>query len=112
MSRRVRRRYLALRIVSEQPVRKGDLRGVVWDAVLRLYGEHGASHVDLALIEYDPERKYAIMRCSHKSVEMVRASIASVTEINGKPAAIHVVGISGTLRSLRKKFSYPPCTSL
>jgi len=34
---------------------------------------------------------------------MVKASIASITEINGKPVAIHIVGVSGTLKALRKK---------
>jgi len=75
----------------------------VWSAVLQLYGEYGASQVNLIPIEVDPERNYAILRCSHKALEMVRASLASITEINAKPVAIHVVGVSGTLKSLRKK---------
>ena len=108
MPRRVKRRYLALKVTSEQPIRERDLGGVVWDAVLRLFGEYGASRVDLTLIEYDPERKYAIMRCSHRSVEMLRASIAAVTDIDGKPAAIHIIGVSGTLRSLRRNLRSLP----
>ena len=100
----MRRRYLVLRIMSEQTFNDWSLMNVIWDAVYQFFGEYGASHVKLTLIEYDAKKKWAILRCSHKALEMVRASIASITEINGTEVAIHVVGVSGTLKSLRKKF--------
>ncbi len=101
----MRRRYLALQIVSEEPVPRRDLTDAVWDSVLRLFGEHGASQADLNLIEHNPERNRAVLRCPHNALNMVRASLASVTKINEKPAAIHVVAVSGTLKSLRERFS-------
>ena len=103
LSRRPRRRYLHLAVESEQLINEEDITNSIWSAVLRLFGEHGASHVNLTLIEYNPERNYAIVRCLHKTLGMVRASIASIIEINGKPSAIHVVAVSGTLNALRKK---------
>jgi ribonuclease P/MRP protein subunit POP5 len=99
----VRWRYLALRVVSEQPVNGREVMDAVWNAVLRLFGEYGASQANLSLIEFNLQKNYAVTRCSHTALEMVRASIASITEINEKPAVIHVVGVSGTLRALRKK---------
>ena len=103
MTRRVKRRYLALKVVSEQPVNGGNVIDAVWKAVLQLFGEYGASQIGLSLIECNSQRNYAIVRCSHTTVEMVRASIASITEINEKTAAVHVLGVSGTLRAIRKK---------
>jgi len=103
MSKRVRRRYLTLKVVSEQPVNERDVMDAVWNAVLKLFGEYGASQANLNLMEADPQRNFAVVRCSHTALEMVRASIASITEINGKPAVIRVIGVSGTLRALRKK---------
>jgi len=102
--RRVRQRYLALKIICEQFIDREDLIRVLWDAILQLFGEYGASQVNLSLVEYEPEGNYAVLRCSQKALEMVRASIASITEINAEPVAIHVIGVSGTLKSLRKKF--------
>lgn len=90
--------------MSEQVFNEKSLMNAFWDALRQLFGEYGASQVNLALIEYNPSRNYAIMRCSHKALEMVRASIAAITEIDKKTAAIHVMGVSGTLKSLRKKF--------
>ena len=103
MPKQMRRRYLALKIVSEQPINERDVMDAVWNAVLKLFGEYGASQANLSLIEYDPQRNFVVVRCSHAVLERVRASIASVTEINGKPAVIHVIGVSGTLRALYKK---------
>jgi len=77
----------------------------VWTAIFQLFGEHGASQANLTPIDYNPQKGYAIVRCSHKALETVRASIASITEINEKPATVHVLGVSGTLRALRKKHS-------
>ena len=103
MSRRMRRRYLHLKIVSEQIVNEKDVIDAIWSSILKLFGEYGASQANLALIECDPQKSYAVVRCLHKALEMVKASIASITEINGKPAAVHIVGVSGTLKALHKK---------
>lgn len=103
MPKQVRRRYLALKVVSEQPVNERDVMDAVWNVVLNLFGEYGASQANLSLMKYDSQRNFAVVRCSHTALERVRASIASITEIDGKPAVVHVIGISGTLRSLRKK---------
>lgn len=89
--------------MSEQLLNEKDVIHTIWSAILKLFGEYGASQVNLALIEHDPQKSYAVVRCLHKALEIVKASIASITEINGKPAAIHIVGVSGTLKALRKK---------
>jgi len=99
----VRRRYLAVKLVSEQPISREDLMDTIWDAIIQLFGEYGASQTDLSLIQYQPEKNCAIVRCSHKALEVVKASIASITEISGKPAAIHIQMISGTLKALLEK---------
>jgi RNase P/RNase MRP subunit POP5 len=75
----------------------------VWGAVLKLYGEHGASCAGLSLIDYDVERRFAVIRTAHTAVDMVRTALASMTRIGDKRVAVHVVRVSGTIRSLYKK---------
>jgi ribonuclease P/MRP protein subunit POP5 len=99
----MRKRYLAFRVASEQSVRKRDVADAVWKAILQLFGEYGASQTHLTLVEYDQEKSLGIIRCSHRTVEMVRAAVASVTEIKEKPVTLHVLGVSGTLKALRRK---------
>ena len=105
MLKKVRRRYLALKIDSEETFGSRDFIGAVWDAVSRLYGEYGASQTGLALIDYDAEKKFAIIRTVHTTVDKVRAALASITRIGDKPVAIHVLKISGTIKALHKKIN-------
>ena len=102
MIRRVKQRYLALKIESVESFGDEDIKDAVWNAVTQLFGEYGASKAGLFLVQYDRQRKEAVLRCSHKALEMVHASIVSVTNIRDKPVAMHVLRISGTLRALKK----------
>jgi RNase P/RNase MRP subunit POP5 len=75
----------------------------VWSAVAKLYGEYGASLTSLALINYDVEKKTAVIRTSLTTVNLVRASLASITSVAGRESAMHVLAVSGTIKALRKK---------
>lgn len=103
MTKRMKRRYLALQVVGEQSINERDFMAAIWKAFLQLFGEYGASQARLRLIEYNSQKKYAIVRCLNEALEMVRASIASITEINDKRTVILVLRVSGTLKALRKK---------
>ena len=69
----------------------------------KLYGEVGASQAGLSLVDYDEERKTAVLRVWLVAMQQVRASLASITCLVGKDSAVHVLAISGTLKSLREK---------
>jgi RNase P/RNase MRP subunit POP5 len=99
----VKHRYLGVEIDSEDAVSSGDFIDAVWKAILKLYGEYGASRTGLSLIDFNSERKLGTIRTSQTAVEMVRAALASVVKIGDKPAAIHVLTVSGTIRALHKK---------
>jgi ribonuclease P/MRP protein subunit POP5 len=101
--KREKRRYLALEAMSEQPLNGQAVLDVVQASVHRLFGEYGASKANLKLIKNRTEERQIVVCCSHKALEQVRAAIASTTVINGKAGAIHVLGISGTLKALSKK---------
>ncbi|MCW4014782.1 MAG: Rpp14/Pop5 family protein [Candidatus Bathyarchaeota archaeon] len=103
MIKREKRRYLALKAVSEQALGKEAVLDAIQSSVCRLFGEYGASKTKIKLIKEVPEKSHLVIRCSHLMLQEVRASIASTVEINGKPAVIHVVGVSGTLKALAKK---------
>jgi len=101
--KRVRRRYLALEIDSEAVFSSTDFMDAVYGAVLKLYGEYGASQTGLVLIGYEMEQRFAVLRVAHVAVEMVRAALATITRIGDKPVAVHVLAVSGTLKALRTK---------
>jgi len=101
--KRMRRRYLGLKIDCDEMLGSREFMSAVWDAVLRLYGEYGASRAALALIDYDAAKKLVILRTSHTTVGMVRAALASITKVHDRPVAVHVLAVSGTIRALSEK---------
>ncbi len=105
MLKRVKRRYIALQIESEGMFSSQEFMGAVWNAVLKLYGEYGASRTGLTLISYDVEKGFAVIRTVHTAVEMVQAALASITKLQDKTAAVHVLTVSGTIRTLYKKIN-------
>ncbi len=98
----VRRRYFALKF-EPCGLSSDEFMDLVWGAVLRLFGEVGASVAGLSLVEFDGEDGFAVLRVGHTGLEMVRAALASVTHVGDKPLAVHVLRVSGTLKSLREK---------
>jgi len=99
----IRRRYLALEIDAEEMFDSKEFMDAVWSAVSKLYGEYGASRAGLALIDYDMEKRFAVIRTTHTTLEMARTALASITKIGNKPAAIHILTVSGTIKALYKK---------
>jgi RNase P/RNase MRP subunit POP5 len=84
-------------------VSQKDLMDAVWGAVTKLYGECGASLASLSLVDYDVEKRYAVIRVSLVSLNMVRASLASITSMASRDAAVHVLAVSGTIKSLHER---------
>jgi len=99
----LRRRYIAVKIDVKQNIEGKELINAVSNSLLSLFGEYGASLAELTLIEHDPDANYAIFRCNHKALEMAKASIIAVREINRKKAATQIIYVSGTIKALKKK---------
>ena len=94
---------MALQLETEGVPSEKEFMDAVWGAVARLYGEVGASMTSLALINLDMERKVVVIRTSLATLDSVRASLASLTSVAGKEAALHVLGVSGTIKALREQ---------
>ncbi|MCW3996196.1 MAG: Rpp14/Pop5 family protein [Candidatus Bathyarchaeota archaeon] len=98
--KRMKRRYLALHLECEGIPTERDLMDTIWMAITRLFGEVGASLTGLALITFNIERKEVVIRTSLASLPMVRASLPTITNISGQQASLHVLAVSGTIKSL------------
>jgi RNase P/RNase MRP subunit POP5 len=48
------------------------------------------------------DRRVVVVRTSLVMLGAVRASIASVVSVAGVDCAVHVLGVSGTIKALRK----------
>lgn len=100
--KRQKRRYLLLRIDSDSKPSQQDLIEAIWGSITKLYGECGASATNLSVINYNEENKRALIRVSLNALQSIRASLALITRIGDKDAAIHLISVSGTMKSLEK----------
>ncbi len=103
MLKKTKRRYLALNIDSEGNFEPRQFMDTVWNAISKLYGEHGASQSGLTMIEFEAKNNFAVLRVTNTASPMIRAALASITRIADRPAAVHVLFTSGTLKALRNK---------
>jgi RNase P/RNase MRP subunit POP5 len=101
--KREKRRYLALQVITDFPINKRIILENIQISISKLFGEYGNSKANIKLIKYFPEKKQIIIRCSHFMLIKVRAAIASILAFDNKPAVVHVIDISGTLKALTKK---------
>ncbi|HID91083.1 TPA: hypothetical protein EYP44_03885 [Candidatus Bathyarchaeota archaeon] len=104
-SLRRRKRYLLIDVISDTPVPKHEFAKVIFDNLLRIYGEYGASRANLRLLGYGEEERMAIVCCSHDAVHMIRVVAASIDRIANQPVIARVLHVSGTLKSLKRKKS-------
>jgi ribonuclease P/MRP protein subunit POP5 len=101
----VRRRYLALQVHSEADITQAELSRAISDKIHLLYGVKGAAETDCRMIEYDQQHRQGIIRCNHDRLTETRAAVAHITAVNGAPASVQVVTVSGTIKSLRKRLT-------
>ena len=103
--RGVRRRYLLFNISTESAPEEKTIWETLRNSILDLYGSKGLSLIDPNLIEYNEATRNGIVRCTHDTERFLRASIATIVNVSGTPAAVRVQRVSGTLKALRKKTS-------
>ncbi|ASJ16993.1 ribonuclease P protein component 2 [Thermococcus chitonophagus] len=97
-------RYIAFQVISEELLKKGEVKDMVWSNVLRVLGEVGTSMAKPWLIKFDEKSQTGIIRCDRNYVEYVRFSLALITEYKGRKVLVRTLGVSGTIRRLKKKF--------
>jgi ribonuclease P/MRP protein subunit POP5 len=101
-SLRAKKRYLAFELISEVPVSRSDLIKEVMFSASSLLGDVTTSECDIKMLGFEDWK--GIIQCSHTKVKETRASLATLTRINGKRAILHVLGTSGTVKRATEKF--------
>jgi RNase P/RNase MRP subunit POP5 len=101
--RGTRRRYFLFNVSTESTPEEKVIWETLRDSILGLYGSKGLSLIDPNLIEYNKDTMNGIIRCTHDTERFLRASLATIVNVSGTPAAIRVQRVSGTIKALRRK---------
>ncbi len=100
----VRRRYLAFKVLGSHNFSKRDLSNESTRKMLKTFNKSEIEERVIWVIRYDQLAGLGIIRCGHKSVDKVKLVLKKVRTISGKPVTIDVIGVSGTIRALKKKY--------
>jgi ribonuclease P/MRP protein subunit POP5 len=105
-SLRPTRRYIAYQVLSEEKIIYNDLANAIWHSILNFLGEFGASEAEIWLVRnlYDGKKQAGIIRCSHKYLERIRASLSLIDRIGDTRVVIKVLGVSGTIKATQMKY--------
>jgi ribonuclease P/MRP protein subunit POP5 len=105
-SLRGRRRYIAYHVTSEEKILLQDLINSIWHSILNFLGEQGSSKADIWIAKntYDDKRQMGLIRCSHLTVEHIRAALALIERIGDTRVVVKVLGVSGTIKAAKMKF--------
>ena len=103
--RDVRRRYLYVKVSSDEAIGEEQFLKALSDKVHFLYGVTGASQMNIRLIEWGCSSQTAIVRVNHDMLTETRAAISHIQEISGASVRLDVVRVSGTIKTLKSKIS-------
>ena len=105
-SLRPTRRYIAYQVLSEEKILYNDLANAIWHSILNFLGEFGTSEAEIWLVRnlYDDKKQAGIIRCSHKYLERIRASLSLIDRIGDTRVVIKVLGVSGTIKATQMKY--------
>jgi RNase P/RNase MRP subunit POP5 len=103
----MKRRYIAFRLTVKVNPSKYWIRDIL-ARVLPEDGEQRSLHLsNLRVIDYDWQTGLGVVRCDQKSREAIQDGIFQIPNISQDVLKAEVLGVSGTLRALRRKFLNP-----
>ncbi len=99
-------RYIVFEVISDGDFTLEDLIKATRISFLSLFGELGLSECGIRFLRnlYDEKNKRGVIRCVHNKIEEVRTALAFIRKVNEVNVIVRVLGITGTVKSARKKF--------
>ena len=90
--------------VSDSRITGEEIGTAIWKTALEFLGELGVSKSSFRIVDFDEKRQKGIVKVNHSSVEEARVVLALRKEVNKKPVALRVLGVSGILKKAKSKW--------
>ncbi|MEM4242718.1 MAG: Rpp14/Pop5 family protein [Candidatus Woesearchaeota archaeon] len=100
-SLREKKRYLAFEVLSKSRIKGfSGVSKAVWQGMLSFNGTRGVAQAGIWLLpeKYNAETQKGIIRVNNKHVDSLKAGLATIQEIEGVPAIVRSIGVSGSLK--------------
>lgn len=98
---RERKRYLFLKIFTNEKLEYEEIEKEFWNAILKTFGKLSfLLSFKILKDTFDKNKNTLIVKCNHLSKHFVYFAIGNINEINGKKCVIKLLKVSGTVRKL------------
>ncbi len=101
---RDKKRYIGFQVIGGRKFTREEVRNALWNSFLTTLGVVGVAKAAPWLLEFDEETQTGIVRSDRKHVEEVRLAIALTGSVAGEKVIFRTLGVSGTIKRLRRKF--------
>lgn len=103
----MRHRYVAFEVGSVSTDRDG--KSAIARAILNKIKERSnmaqQGRFEFRVIDYDSSKSRGIIKViPHSAIEEIKKLVLSINEINNHPTELRILGVSGTIKSLRGKY--------
>ncbi|MBR9706813.1 MAG: hypothetical protein GOV15_00055 [Candidatus Diapherotrites archaeon] len=98
-----RKRYLEFVIESSDTFDKKEVHLALNRSLMGFLGQVGFADAGLQLIEFDEKVKVGVLQCALSQICLVRSGLLFFNGVNGVPARVRVLSVSGTLKTLRDR---------
>ncbi len=99
-------RYISFKVISEkgEEFAYSDLESAIWNVTLDFLGEYGISKTSVWLLKdcWNQNKQQGILRCNHKSVQAVTATLGLIDRLGDNRVTFKILKISGSIKSIRK----------
>ncbi|MBP2172588.1 Rpp14/Pop5 family protein [Methanococcus voltae] len=103
---REKKRYLAFEILHKEELSNDDVIGIIRSSIIDYCGFKECGIANPWLIDYS--NGMGILRVERTQVDNVKASLIMVGHYKRNPINIRVMGISNSIKNIRKKFLHVP----
>lgn len=104
-SLREKKRYLVFEIISGKPIKEfSGISKAVWKALLDFSGVLGAAKAGIWLLgdKFNKDSQKGIIRVNNKSVDLLKAALCTIKQVDGVDVIVRSLGVSGILKKTGK----------
>jgi ribonuclease P/MRP protein subunit POP5 len=103
-SLREKKRYIVFEIISKNKIGFTAISKAIWRSILAFSGSLGAAQAGIWLMgdKYNKEKQKGIIKVNHKNVDLLKASLALIKEIEGQDVIVRSISASGMLNKASK----------
>ena len=103
-SNKDKKRYVYFKVHSSSPLKYQEIRDSIMNSLLNIVGELGLAHSRVYLVKnlWNQVNQNGVIKCSHKAVDEVKLSLATIHQIGDNQVIFYTTKVSGTIKGLGK----------